>query len=87
MDRFSGARSVGVAVGVAAAEIIGSVPLLGPLFKDQGVTADRGSIQFHISATSLVVSTGVLFLVGLIAGIIPAIRASKLDPADALRYE
>ncbi len=78
---------VGVAVGVAAAEIIGSVPLLGPLFKDQGVTADQGSIQFHISATSLVVSTGVLFLVGLIAGIIPAIRASKLDPADALRYE
>ena len=31
---------VGVAVGVAAAEIIGSVPLLGPLFTDQGVTAD-----------------------------------------------
>ena len=78
---------VGIAVGVAATEIIGSVPLLGPLFKDQGVTAEQGRIEFHISLMSVVVSTGVLFLVGLVAGFIPALRASKLDPVEALRYE
>jgi putative ABC transport system permease protein len=48
---------------------------------------EKGNLEFHISMASILVSTGVLFAVGLIAGMIPAIKAARLDPIEALRYE
>lgn len=44
-------------------------------------------IQTSITWWSVILSLGVSMLVGVIFGIAPALRASRLDPIQALRYE
>jgi putative ABC transport system permease protein len=56
-----------------------SIPLSVRFFTD--------AIRVPISATSVLVAFGVSVAVGIIFGMLPANRASQLNPTEALRYE
>ena len=64
--------------------LIGSLPLLGPIFED---TTGRGDLHLTVSWSALAVSSMILIAVGLAAGLLPAVRAARLDPAIAIRHE
>jgi putative ABC transport system permease protein len=63
---------IGILLGI-------SIPLSVRFFTD--------AIRVPISATSVVVAFGVSAAVGVIFGMLPANRASRLNPTEALRYE
>ena len=64
--------TIGIVVGVA-------LPLSVQFFVE--------NIQIPISASSILIAFAVSSLVGLIFGLLPANRASRLNPTEALRYE
>jgi putative ABC transport system permease protein len=76
--------AIGIILAYVIAKAVGTLPMMGPLFEDD---SGKGDIHLKISFVTVFISSMVLLVVGVISGLVPALRASKLDPVEALRYE
>lgn len=78
------AGAIGMVIAIAVAYMIPPMPLYSDIYK----TANHeGDIILRASPEVMLISFVILAAVGIVSGLLPAVRASHMDPVVALRHE
>jgi putative ABC transport system permease protein len=80
--------SLGGVLGIVMTAVLVSVAGVRPFLAQLIGDPSRGTdIHLILTPDVIIVATGVLMVTGILSGLWPAWRASRLDPIESLRYE